>query len=69
MSITKTQLLEDFIKLADENAKLHAENCTLQSKENTHTGILNYLYSPKLLQSKDEVYERWLQMKNNYVKK
>jgi hypothetical protein len=69
MSVTKTQLLKDFIKLADENAELYAEIRILKSKEDTHTGILNYLYSSKLSQSKDEVYERWLQMKDNYVKK
>jgi regulator of replication initiation timing len=69
MSITKAQLLEEITKLVEENTKLHAENRTLQSKEDTHTGILNYLYSSKLSQSKDEVYERWLQMKDTYVKK
>ena len=69
MSITKTQLLEDFIKLADENAQLYAEIRILKSKDDTQTNILKYLYSPTLSQSKDDVYERWLQMKDSYIKK
>jgi len=69
MRTTKAQILEELNKIAEENAKLHAKNRSLEKNEDTHTGILNYLYSSKLSQSKDEVYERWLTMKDFYVKK